>query len=158
MADQRQSNYRGDKQDYEESKLDPKYLNKGYFNEDGSIRKEYMDKYAKEIGNNLTSDIKYSKRLGYNKVREYYEAVIMVKTKTCNKFISIGDAKVELETLVGRIYKRWIANNSTEYFKEFISKNVSYVTDTDDNKEFINRLKAFERHFEMVVCYIKVAK
>lgn len=149
---QSRGNTANNKQTTIEHVLSKDYLKDGLVDSDGTIRLEYLNKFAKEIGKNLTEEIT-CKKLGYNRVRETYEYVLGVNTDLENGFINYQEAIIQLEKLVGRVHKRVSMKTATNYFKEFISKNVAVISKLENEKKIRQAIKAFATHYEMVVCY-----
>ena len=124
------------------------YLSNGYNDSEGKQSLKYIIDYSKKIGEELSKD----KNTGKSKIREYYDNVVAINQRYVSGSIDLTRAKVELGKLIPRVENRVSKGTASVTFRNFISKNVKYVT--SDDSTFKYNLRCFMEHFEAVVCYV----
>lgn len=135
------------------------YLKNGYFDERGAMNIDYIIKIPKNfIGKDLTEEATKNDRgkiiTSYNKIRGFYDSVVKVKDNIKNRFITADQGKAELSLVVARVFKRCTTGAVSPYFRDFIARNVEYVTSANTDEDFKKRVEAFAMHYEAVVGFV----
>lgn len=125
--------------------LGPDYLQGGYFNEKGYLRKEIFTTEAERVAGLLSAKGMTSAALRrfYNKVRGIYERY--------NDTKNFEEAKTGLYSIYPNVADKVSRNNSNvpEEFRRFINTNLNLAERDPDH------LKGFVQHFQSVVAYFK---
>ncbi|EDM23133.1 type III-A CRISPR-associated protein Csm2 [Caminibacter mediatlanticus] len=97
---------------------------------------------------------KEKKKLSYSQIRKFYDEVLNFNNQLENgtEFIKILPYFKMLKAKANVAFERDVINCN---FKEFIDKNVDYVTSSKDIEEKERRFKVFVTFFEAVVAYSK---
>ncbi len=133
-----------------------------YFDEKGQILEDLFSEKAKEIVDlifkptNADKDRrgKVKKKLSYSQIRKFYDEVLNFKAMLDNgkSFREILPYFKMLKAKANVSFERDVINSN---FKEFIDKNVDYVTEPKNIEEKEKRFNVFVTFFEAVVAYSK---
>lgn len=123
-------------------------LKKGYLNEDGVIRIEFVDGFpqtvAKDFGNSTPA-------LSTSQSRAFFDKVNSLNVKAKSNQMKLSEVQIELSMLKSRIQDKVSKNTLPKEFYDFFNANVSAIKD-------LTTLNAFTFHFEAVCNYMKDVK
>ena len=133
-----------------------------YFDEKGQILEDLFSEKAKEIVDLISKPTnadkdrrgKVKKKLSYSQIRKFYDEVLNFKAMLDNgkSFREILPYFKMLKAKANVSFERDVINSN---FKEFIDKNVDYVTEPKNIEEKEKRFNVFVTFFEAVVAYSK---
>ena len=126
------------------------YLENGYNGADGVMDIKLITSIAEQIGKSLGND----SLTGVSKIRSFYDEVTSILTDCTYGETKWTIARNNLAMLKARANVRFEKGTASKLFLDFISKNVTLVTNSKDETEFKSNLRNFKDHFEAVVCYL----
>lgn len=123
------------------------YLVNGYFEDNTTVlRSEYVLSYAQNLAQSLASERPSIKK---TQLRGFYDKVKNARDNYERNFITLEDALLNICELASLANNSVNKGNAPKLFKQFIDKNVQYIT---SNRTY-EALKAFEQHFRAILCY-----
>ena len=121
------------------------YLEEGYFEDESkkTLKSEYIVKYPKYIVKNLKDGDKNKS----NQLRKYYDFVVRIKDTLKYDIKTFDEVYPEIKKLDYHSSYAKTRGKVTEYFVDFIKKNLQNINTKED-------FFAFATHFEAIIAYL----